>query len=746
MTRTLACAAALIGSLLLLGCIAGAPPAPSSAEATPIAGGILVSWSPVSGVSGYNVYRSAAEAEEGARINPSPITGATSFDDMAVSDGVTYYYTIRPVDSSGNELGSAKANATADTSPPRSLAIAIDGGANYTSQATVTLSLSASGASQCRYSNDGATWSEWEAYATQRQWLLPSGEGQKAVFYTCRDAVGNAAAPVSASIFLAVNPPVVSVTRPREGAQYSGSFDVAFTATSTFAQTLSCTGSIDGSSLQIGTVQSGVQATVPAQAGPGARTLQITCSDGYVSTSRTVQFTVSDKPTVSLSLGDGSGYTNTYSIVASINATMAASCRLSNDGINWPGWSSYSQQVQWQLSSGVGQKTVYAQCMGQNGTISDTVSDSITVDTRPPPFISILVNDGASITNSRSVTLTLYAFAASQCRYSNDGSTWSAWEAYTPSRAWTLTDGNGQKTVYYTCNKRNGVSAGNAQATIQYTYAPQSAPTNMVITINGGNTSTMSRTVQLSLSATYANQCRFSEDNDVWTSWEPYSTSRSYTFASGTYGTKTVYYQCRNDFGNQRTYSTIELEPSSPPTGLSIIINGGASYTTSQTVTLGLYAERANECRFLEVGHGWSGWESYSTSRSFLLSSGDGSKTVRYECRNSVGTASDDAYITLDQNPPSTITDLSATSHIANIALNWSPATDSGTGVQGYRVYRSNTALGLFTLIATVTENYYVDRDVAAGNEYAYYVRAFDGAGHTSANSNTVTGELLLLE
>jgi len=70
---------------------------------------------------------------------------------------------------------------------------------------------------------------------------------------------------------------------------------------------------------------------------------------------------------------------------------------------------------------------------------------------KTPPTGSII---SSSQTSTPSVTLTLSATDAtsgvSQMRFFNDGSVWSDWEPYTTttSKTWTLTAGDGQKTVY----------------------------------------------------------------------------------------------------------------------------------------------------------------------------------------------------------------------------------------------------------------------------------------------------------
>jgi gliding motility-associated-like protein len=72
-----------------------------------------------------------------------------------------------------------------------------------------------------------------------------------------------------------------------------------------------------------------------------------------------------------------------------------------------------------------------------------------TID-KTKPVGSIVINSGSTITNNATVALTLAATDATsmQMRFSNDGSSWSAYEAYATSKSWPLSAGDGLKTVY----------------------------------------------------------------------------------------------------------------------------------------------------------------------------------------------------------------------------------------------------------------------------------------------------------
>jgi len=93
--------------------------------------------------------------------------------------------------------------------------IYINGGAPYTSTASVTLTLSATDGSgtvnEMCISNDGVFDTEiWEAYATTKTWPLNDGDGAKTVYAKFRNSSGNESDVVSSTIILDTTPPSVN--------------------------------------------------------------------------------------------------------------------------------------------------------------------------------------------------------------------------------------------------------------------------------------------------------------------------------------------------------------------------------------------------------------------------------------------------------------------------------------------------------------------------------------------------------
>jgi chitodextrinase len=98
-----------------------------------------------------------------------------------------------------------------------------------------------------------------------------------------------------------------------------------------------------------------------------------------------------------------------------------------------------------------GTHSLTAQARDAANNITTSTAFTVTVDNQAPTG-TVVINGGAAATNSTSATLTLTATDAvtsvTQMRFSNNGSSFSTAEAFAPTKAWTLSNGAGTKTVY----------------------------------------------------------------------------------------------------------------------------------------------------------------------------------------------------------------------------------------------------------------------------------------------------------
>lgn len=181
-----------------------------------------------------------------------------------------------------------------------------------------------------------------------------------------------------------------------------------------------------------------------------------------------------------------------------------------------------------------------------------------------PPTGTIVINGGATYTNTTSVNLTLSASdlggsGLSRMCFSNDQMIWSSWQAYGTSTSWTLSSGDGLKTVFVQFEDK----AGNVSSSYSDDIVLDSGgPVSGTISINNGELSTTSSVVTLTdlgaVDPSSVTHMSFSNSvSGPWSSPEPYATIRSgWDITSPTYGgssapgTKRVYVKYSDGAGN----------------------------------------------------------------------------------------------------------------------------------------------------------------------------------------------------
>lgn len=139
------------------------------------------------------------------------------FDRSAVSGWVTEGYLAK--------LNAKNAPCAGSDATRPSGTVAINSGATYANSRGAMLTLvcndSGSGCASMRFSDDNAGWSDWEPFATAKQWVLSSGEGAKSVYVQFQDGCGNTSASAGATVRSQTSTPdfvVASLSAPAAAA------------------------------------------------------------------------------------------------------------------------------------------------------------------------------------------------------------------------------------------------------------------------------------------------------------------------------------------------------------------------------------------------------------------------------------------------------------------------------------------------------------------------------------------------
>ncbi len=163
----------------------------------------------------------------------------------------------------------------------------------------------------------------------------------------------------------------------------------------------------------------------------------------------TVSWTVDLTAPIATISGTPSNPTNSTSAILTVGGTGVVAYKYKLDDGSYSAEIAVATQISLN-SLGEGLRTVSVigkDSAGNWQSEASATTVSWTVDLTAPSG-PIAINNGATACISREVAITLNSGDASQMSFSNDNSTFTDWEAYNSSKSWTLTDGDGAKTVY----------------------------------------------------------------------------------------------------------------------------------------------------------------------------------------------------------------------------------------------------------------------------------------------------------
>jgi len=455
---------------------------PASSVTAPAAGELVggTQYYTVTGTaddgSGSGVATVEVSTDGGGTWDNATGTSAWSYTWTLPVDGV---YTImsRATDVAGNtETPGPGVTVTVDTTPPAG-SIELKSG-RFTKARTVQLTLSARDAgSNCpepdpvmcgidmmQLSDDGVTWQAWETPNTAVSWHFPKGDGEKSVFVHYRDPAGNVSEDYVATAILDTVNPTSAVSDPADGATIiTAGYTIIGTASDGGSGVELVEVSTDGGSswdLATGTTDWTYPWT-PASDGSYTIVSRATDSAGNVENpGQGVTVTVSvdtDPPTGSISINGGSAFTNSTSVTLTLGAadtgSGVADMRICSDGtFDTEPWEPFAANRGWTLNSGEGLKEVRVIYRDAAGNASTAYTAEITLDVTPPAG-TVVIDGGADITHTVTVTLTLSATdslsGVSQMQISEDGLFLTEpWEPYSTTRTWDLSSSEGVKSVY----------------------------------------------------------------------------------------------------------------------------------------------------------------------------------------------------------------------------------------------------------------------------------------------------------
>ena len=280
------------------------------------------------------------------------------------------------------------------------------------------------------------------------------------------------------------------------------------------------------------------------------------------------------------------------------------------------------------VNTGAGTGTIRLNVTGTGVTpattnVPYTTGEVYAID-KTSPAGSLSINSGATVTNNTTVTLTTSATDGNsiQMRFSNNGTSWSAYEALGASKSWSLSTGEGLKTVYVQYLD----AAGNTVSYSESITLDQTAPET---TITGGPANpTNSQLAAFSFSSNEAGSSfQYSYDGSGFITIPGVS---PYSFSGIPEGTHTMKMRAIDPAGNvdgtPDAYTwTVDL---TSPAISSVLVPADGYYKAGDALTFTVnYAENvvAVGTPYLDVI-----LNSGTVKANYLSGSGTGALTFRY--------------------------------------------------------------------------------------------------------------------
>jgi hypothetical protein len=330
---------------------------------------------------------------------------------LGAANGVNNVY-VKFRDLAGNLSTCITASITHDNVAPVATSVAINSGASYTNNTSVSLALAATGANEMYVTQTAACTAggTWETYSTSKSWTLLNSNTSNTVYAQFRDTAGNVSSCISASIIHDNVAPTLAVTSPSNGAYISSNNSASFTVSGTCSEntrnvvisgavssSATCTAGAFSKSLDLSSVGDGAVALTFGHldaAGNAAATVTLNLvKDTVAPTSN------------SLVINNGDLYTPTQNVTLTLASTGAADMYVTNTaGCSAGGaWEAYATSKAWALPNAEVSNTVYAKFRDAAGNISSCLNASITHD--PAPALTISAPDFANIANQAAYTI-----------------------------------------------------------------------------------------------------------------------------------------------------------------------------------------------------------------------------------------------------------------------------------------------------------------------------------------------------
>ena len=587
-------------------------------------------------------------------------------------DGGIKHVFARFKDNAGNVSKTVSANINLIISPINcKMKIQSDLGSQYCNDPNrkVRLKLFAQRATEMKISNNVFfTDTQWEPYATSKEWFLDDEDGLKQVFVKYKSATGTETKVLKDKIYLDRKGPTEAGVRINRGAESTREyyFSVEVKANDAYLMQISQDSTLNKAHWR-GYVSLPIKVNMQNTEG-GYKYIYVRFKDERDNISEIVKDSIQLEivPINSkIVIKEDSYCIHPEGVVTLILKSQKAQQMMISNNASFSGseWMPFKKILLWNLEGKDEVKSVYAKFRSVTKTESKVVKDKIMLDRQPPSNNNIKVQIGKSYFNSYDILVTASSKDAELMQITENATFLNAvWRRYTNrDLKFTTSSGEGKKIIY----ARFIDPAGNISETVSGSVIiDKTPPKKYTFEINQNETFTNTTEINLRIKATGANYMRVSNNRVKLASsnWIDFQKNLLWKLTAIEDNRKDVFIQFKDNRNNlSKVISTFIEVDRHPPIAIGIRILNQGKYCTNQLGTVNLkikaYATQkmmiSNNPDFSERE-----WIRYKTNyNNWILSKNNGEKKIFIKFADDVGNESESisTSIILDNKAPNTV-------------------------------------------------------------------------------------------
>ncbi|MCK4969389.1 MAG: hypothetical protein KAS77_02640, partial [Thermoplasmata archaeon] len=184
----------------------------------------------------------------------------------------------------------------------------------------------------------------------------------------------------------------------------------------------------------------------------------------------------------SIEIDEGAVFTSDDQVTLDLSSMDAKEMRFRNAGGDWTPWESFATTKEWVIDEGYGAHRILFQTRNDWGLARFPATEVIIMVSTMLDQVSLEIDEGAISTSSLKISLSLDLGDANVSKVMmslrDDGSEWSGWAPFVPEHLWTLSNGDGDRSVQVRVFEEAGIMATEAEDGILLdTRPPKSSAT-----------------------------------------------------------------------------------------------------------------------------------------------------------------------------------------------------------------------------------------------------------------------------